>query len=169
MDDLSGLRFRAYNAQLEEFASLAGAAPVQVEAPDIPQAFATGQVEAMMTSPSTGVSSTAWDYVTHYTPVNAWIPKNIVVVNKRAFDRLDAEVQQAVMDAAAAAEQRGWEMSEAEADQKTQELADAGMTVVEPSAELVSGLQEIGATMLENLRSGASDAALGILDTMPAN
>ena len=169
VDDLSGLRFRAYNAQLEEFASLAGAAPVQVEAPDIPQAFATGQVEAMMTSPSTGVSSTAWDYVTHYTPVNAWIPKNIVVVNKRAFDRLDAEVQQAVMDAAAAAEQRGWEMSEAEADQKTQELADAGMTVVEPSAELVSGLQEIGATMLENLRSGASDAALGILDTMPAN
>ena len=168
VDDLSGLRFRAYNAQLEEFASLAGAAPVQVEAPDIPQAFATGQVEAMMTSPSTGVSSTAWDYVTHYTPVNAWIPKNVVVVNKRAFDRLDAGVQQAVLDAAAAAEQRGWEMSEAEADQKTQELAENGITVVEPSPELVSGLQEIGATMLEGLREGASDSALSILDSMPA-
>ena len=167
--DLSGLRFRAYNAQLEELASLAGAAPVQVEAPDLPQAFATGQVEAMMTSPSTGVSSSAWDYVTHYTPVNAWIPKNVVVVNKRAFDRLDAEVQQAVLDAAAAAETRGWEMSEAEADAQTQVLADNGMTVVEPSPELVSGLQEIGATMLETLRSGASEATVSILDAMPAN
>ena len=79
VDDLKGLRFRAYNAALEQFASLAGAAPVQVEAPDIPQAFATGQVEAMITSPSTGANSAAWDFLTHYTPINAWLPKNIVV------------------------------------------------------------------------------------------
>ena len=59
VEDLNGLRFRAYNAQLEEFAQMAGAAPVQVEAPDIPQAFATGQVEAMITSPSTGATSSA--------------------------------------------------------------------------------------------------------------
>ena len=93
VEGLAGLRFRAYNAALEEFATLAGAAPVQVEAPDIPQAFATGQVEAMVTSPSTGANSTAWDFVTHYTPINAWVPKNIVVVNMRVFQRLPDDVQ----------------------------------------------------------------------------
>ncbi|WP_380057991.1 TRAP transporter substrate-binding protein [Falsihalocynthiibacter sp. SS001] len=164
VDDLNGLRFRAYNAALEEFATIAGAAPVQIEASNIPQAFATGQVEAMITSPSTGVNSTAWDFVSHYSPINAWVPKNIVVVNKRVFDGLDAEVQAAVTEAAAAAETRGWEMSAAEADSKTAELAENGITVYEPSAELIDGLQAIGQTMLENWKANASDSAISVLD-----
>jgi TRAP-type C4-dicarboxylate transport system substrate-binding protein len=165
VEDLAGLRFRAYNAALEEFATLANAAPVQVEAPDIPQAFATGQVEAMVTSPSTGANSTAWDFVTHYTPINAWVPKNIVVVNERAFRRLPEDVQAAIMAAAEAAEARGWEMSAAEADAQTAVLADNGMIIVEPSAELTAGLQDIGAQMLANWQSNASEAALSILTT----
>lgn len=163
VDDLNGLRFRAYNAALEEFATLAGAAPVQVEASDIPQAFATGQVAAMITSPSTGVNSTAWDFVTHYAPINAWVPKNIVVVNQRIFDGLDADVQTTVLEAAAAAEARGWEMSAAEAETMTAALAENGITVYEPSAELVAGLQAIGATMLENWQANASDSAKAVL------
>ncbi|MCH2096122.1 MAG: TRAP transporter substrate-binding protein [Rhodobacteraceae bacterium] len=165
VEGLAGLRFRAYNAALEEFATLAGAAPVQVEAPDIPQAFATGQVEAMVTSPSTGANSTAWDFVTHYTPINAWVPKNIVVVNMRAFQRLPDDVQAAVLEAAAAAEARGWEMSAAEADAKTAIMAENGMIIVEPSDALTAGLQEIGAQMLTNWETSASDAALSILTT----
>ena len=164
VDDLNGLRFRAYNAALEEFATLAGAAPVQIEASDIPQAFATGQVAAMITSPSTGVNSTAWDFVTHYSPINAWVPKNIVVVNQRMFDGLDADVQTAVLEAAAVAETRGWEMSAAEAETMTAALAENGITVYEPSAELVSGLQEIGATMLESWNANASDSAKAVMD-----
>ncbi len=161
--DLAGLRFRAYNAALEEFATLAKAAPVQVEASAISQAFATGQIQAMITSPSTGANSKAWDFVTHYTQIDAWLPKNIVVVNARIFDGLPTEVQAAVLTAAAAAELRGWEMSKAEAATKTQVMADNGMIIVAPSAELVSGLQAIGATMLENWKSNASEDALSIL------
>ena len=164
VDDLSGLRFRAYNAALEEFATLAGAAPVQVEAPNIPQAFATGQVEAMITSPSTGANSTAWDFVSHYSPINAWVPKNIVVVNERAFRRLSDEVQAAVLEAAAAAEARGWEMSRAEAEAQTAVLADNGMVIYAPSPALQDGLRGIGETMLESMRTEASEPALAVLD-----
>ena len=163
VEDLRGLRFRAYNAALESFAALAGAAPVQVEVPDIPQAFATGQVEAMMTSPSTGANSSAWDFVSHYGQVDAWLPKNVVVVNERAFRRLPEDVQAAVTDAAAAAEARGWEMSMAEADAKTAEMADHGMTIYAPSEALVSELQDIGTTMMEEWEAGASDEARSIL------
>ncbi|MGR3453800.1 TRAP transporter substrate-binding protein [Pseudooceanicola sp.] len=164
VEDLNGLRFRAYNAALEEFATLAGAAPVQVEAPDIPQAFSTGQVEAMITSPSTGANSKAWDFLSHYTPINAWVPKNIVVVNQRVFDGLDESVQQAVLDAAAAAEARGLEMSKAETEAKVAELEENGITVYEPSEELVSGLKEIGDQMLENWKSSASETAMSALE-----
>ncbi len=163
VEDLNGLRFRAYNAALEEFSALAGAAPVQIEASNIPQAFSTGQVEAMITSPSTGVNSTAWDFVTHYTPINAWVPKNIVVVNQRIFDGLDADTQAAVLAAADAAEARGWEMSAAEAESMTAALGENGITVYEPSAALISGLQAIGATMLESWNANATDSAKAIL------
>ncbi|MGB7261085.1 MAG: TRAP transporter substrate-binding protein [Albidovulum sp.] len=166
---LSGLRFRAYNAALEEFAALAKAAPVQVEASDIPQAFATGQVQAMITSPSTGANSTAWDFVSHYTAIDAWVPKNIVVVNKRMFDGLSPEVQAAVLAAAAAAETRGWDMSAAEATEKTTVMADNGMSIVAPSEALVAGLKAIGATMLDNWKAGASEDALAILSAYQAN
>ncbi len=159
VDDLRGMKFRVYNQALELFAAKAGAAPVQVEVPDIPQAFSTGQVEAMVTSPSTGVNSKAWDFVEFYSPINAWIPKNVVVANKAAFDGLDEDVRQAVLTAAAAAQERGWEMSQKEADEKTKELADNGMTVVEPSDELMSGLQAIGAEMREEWAKTASEAA----------
>src|SRR6056297_3336343 len=164
VEDLSGLKFRTYNATLEQFANLAGAAPTQVEVPDIPQAFSTGRVEAMITSPSTGVNSKAWDFLSHYTDIQAWIPKNIVVVNKRAFRRLDEETQQAVLDAAATAETRGWEMSKAESAEMVEVLKENGITVVEPSDDLMTGLREIGAQMLESWTEDAGETGQQLLD-----
>jgi len=164
VDDLAGLKFRTYNATLEQFANLAGAAPTQVEVPDIPQAFSTGRVEAMITSPSTGVNSKAWDFLSHYTDIQAWIPKNIVVVNKRAFRRLDEETQQAVLDAAATAETRGWEMSKAESAEMVEVLKENGITVVEPSDDLMTGLREIGAQMLESWTEDAGETGQQLLD-----
>jgi TRAP-type C4-dicarboxylate transport system substrate-binding protein len=103
--------------------------------------------------------------VTHYTPINAWVPKNIVVINKDVFDGLDQPTRDALLAAAAAAEKRGWEISMAEATAKTEELAKNGIIVYEPSAELTQGLKEIGATMLETWQAEASDVAKQVLAT----
>ncbi|HHI82472.1 MAG TPA: C4-dicarboxylate ABC transporter substrate-binding protein, partial [Rhizobiales bacterium] len=155
VDDLKGLKFRSYNAMLEKLAKLAGAAPTQVAVPDIPQAFSTGRVEAMITSPSTGANSKAWDFVTYYTDIQAWIPKNVVVVNKRAFRKLDAKTQAAVLKAAAAAQKRGWEMSQAETATKVKILKDNGMKIMKPSDALMKGLRAIGAQMLADWKKAA--------------
>jgi TRAP-type C4-dicarboxylate transport system substrate-binding protein len=163
VDDLKGIKFRAYNATLELFANKIGAAPTQVEVPDIPQAFATSRVEAMITSPSTGANSKAWDFVTHYTDIQAWLPKNIVVVNKKAFRKLDKKTQEAVLTAAKAAEERGWEMSKQETIEQTAILKENGIIVVAPSAELMAGLKEIGASMLEEWKKDAGPEGAALL------
>jgi len=163
VDDLKGIKFRAYNATLELFANKIGAAPTQVEVPDIPQAFATSRVEAMITSPSTGANSKAWDFVTHYTDIQAWLPKNIVLVNKKAFRKLDKKSQDALLTAAKAAEERGWAMSKKETAEKTAILKDNGITVVTPSAELMDGLRAIGASMLEEWKKGAGPEGAELL------
>lgn len=162
VNDIKGLKFRTYNATLEKLANKLGAAPTQVEVPDIPQAFSTGRVEAMMTSPSTGANSKSWDYVTNFTEVQAWLPKNIVVVNKKAFRRLDKTTQEALLTAAAEAEKRGIAMSKKENDSKIAIMKENGMNIITPSPELMAGLKKVGAEIVVEWQeeAGADGAEL---------
>ena len=94
------------------FATLIGAVPTLVQSAEVPQAFATGVVNAMVTSATTGVDSSAWDYCRIFTPVGFTYTKNAIFVNRRAFQALSAADQAAIRAAAAAAETRGWALSE---------------------------------------------------------
>ena len=149
---------------MEKFANAVGAAPTQVEVPDIPQAFATGRVDAMITSPSTGANSKAWDFVDYFTDIQAWVPKNIVVVNNRAFKKLDKDVQEAVLKAAKDAEMRGWEMSKKETAAKISILKENGMNVVSPTDALMSGLKDTGQSMLTDWQKAAGDEGAALLE-----
>ena len=162
--DLEGASFRAYNAATERLAQLMGAVPTQIETGDIPTAFATGRVDAMITSPSTGVSSQAWDFTSHYTDTQAWLPKNMVMVNTEAFEGLPEEQQTAIMDAAEAAETRGWEMSEAETESGIATLEENGMTISQPSETLSNEMSEIGETMTQEWLEEAGDAGQSVID-----
>jgi len=164
VEDLKGIKFRAYNSTTSQLADLTGMVATQVEVPEIPTAFATGIVEAMMTSPSTGANSKAWDFVSNFYDVQAWLPKNMVIVNAKSFDRLSAEAQKAVMDAAVKAEARGLEMSMAESEAKKKILADNGMNVAAPSAELKDGLAKVGETMVADWLEKTGDEGKAIID-----
>ncbi|MGE4528870.1 MAG: TRAP transporter substrate-binding protein [Rhodospirillaceae bacterium] len=162
--DLKGLKMRAYNALQQKLARELGMVPTQVEVPDIPQAFATGQVAAMMTSPATGASSKAWDFVKYYYDVQAWLPKNVIAVNVKAFDALPKKDQAAVLKAAAAAEKRGWDMSKAETVAKTKILKDNGMVVQKPSEALKAAFKAAGKVIVADwLKQGGAEAK-AILD-----
>lgn len=162
VDDLKGLKFRTYNATIGRIAALAGAVPTQIEVPDLPTAFATGRVDVMITSASTGVDTKAQDYLTHYIDTQAWLPRNIVIVNKEAFDKLSDSEKKAVTDAAKAAEDRGWKLSVEEMAVKTNALKAAGIKVIPPSETLKAGLAKIGATIASEWEksAGADGAAM---------
>jgi TRAP-type C4-dicarboxylate transport system substrate-binding protein len=162
VDDLKGLKFRTYNPMIGRIAALAGSIPTQIEVPDLPTAFATGRVDVMITSASTGVDTKAQDYLTHYMDTQAWLPRNIVIVNKEAFDKLSAAEKKAVTDAAKVAEERGWKMSIEEMTIKTNALKAAGIKVVTPSPELKAGLAKIGAAITAEWEksAGADGAAM---------
>lgn len=162
VEDLKGLKFRTYNAMIGRIAALAGAVPTQIEVPDLPTAFATGRVDVMITSASTGVDTKAQDYLTDYIDTEAWLPRNIVFVNKQAFDKLTAAEKKAVMDSAKVAEERGWKLSIDEKNIKTAALKAAGIKVSAPTPELKAGLAKIGATIAAEWEksAGADGAAM---------
>lgn len=162
--DLQGLTFRAYNKSTEAIAQKAGMVPTQIEASDVPTAFSTGRVQAMMTSPSTGVDSKAWDFLTHYYDLQAWLPRNAVIVSQSAFDALPQEAQAALLEGAANAEERGWEISRKETEEATQTLRDKGINVVTPSEELRSEFGEIGEALTEEWKAAAGSEGEEILN-----
>jgi TRAP-type C4-dicarboxylate transport system substrate-binding protein len=164
VDDLKGLKFRTYNPGTGRIAALVGAIPVQVEVPDLPTAFATGRVEVTITSGSTGVEARFWDFVSHYHDTQAWIPRNVVFVNKQAFDQLPADQQNAMKDAARIAEERGWKASEQETADRIGQLKANKMAIVEPAPALNEGLRKIGAQIAAEWEASAGSDGKALLE-----
>lgn len=148
IDDLKGLKMRAYNAQTSRLAQLMNTVPTTVQATEIPQAFATGIIDTVFTSAQTAVTTKSWDFTKFFYDTAAWLPKNVVFVNERSFQRLAPETRQAVLDAAKAAEARGWELSKVANDSNPKILAQNGMTVAPVSDRFRADLRKVGESML---------------------
>lgn len=168
-DDFKGLKVRVYNATLTRLVELMGGNPTTIQTPEIPQAFSTGVIDAMITSPSTGVSSQVWDFVSYYYDLQTWIPKNMVIINKRIFEALKPETQHNILQAAAAAETRGWEMSRQETDDKVKILAAHGMKIVQPTMQLNQDFQRIRSVMVNEWRAKAGELGNEILENYYRN
>lgn len=147
LSDFKGVKMRTYSAMTGRMAEAMGSIPTNVVFSEIPQAFSTGLVAAMYTSPATGVDTQAWDYTKHFLNVGGNFTMNVVIVNERAFRRLDAATQKLVTDAAAEAETRGWKMSEDVTAEHLKVMADKGMSISVPDEKLRADLQRIGDTL----------------------
>ena len=160
--DLKGVKWRAYSPATSRIAELVGAQPVTVQAAEFAQALATGVVESTMTSGATGVDSKLFEHLKFYYDTQAWLPKNAVIVNKAAFDALDAPTRAAVTKAAADAEARGWAASRKVNVDTLERLKVNGMQVLPPSPQLKADMAKVGETMLKEWvdRAGADGKAL---------
>ena len=162
--DLKGSKWRAYSPSTSRIAELVGAQPVTVQAAELSQALATGVVESNMTSGATGVDSKLYEHLKFYYDVQAWLPKNAIIVNKKAFDALDKPTQDAVVKAAAEAETRGWAASRKVNTDTMAVLRANGMTIEAPSAQLRADMQKVGETMVREWLSKAGPEGQAMLD-----
>ena len=166
--DMKGVKFRAYNAATSRLAELMGAVPTKIEAAELSQAFATGVAESMISSGSTGYDRKLWEHVQYWYDTQAWLPKNMVVVNMKAWEGLDEKTQAIVLGAAAMAEQAGWAKAQELADWYKEQLAANGMTVEPPSEQLKADMEQIGATMTDEWLGRAGDQGKAIVDSFKA-
>ena len=166
--DLAGVKFRAYNTATARIAELAGMVPVQIEAAELSQALATGVAESFISSGSTGYDRKVWEQLTHFYDVQAWLPRNVVFVNKDAWDGLDAKAQGAIADCGAEAAARGLSKAKELTDFYVKGLAENGMTVAAPSDQLKSDLKAFGETMTKEWLESAGEAGQAIVDAYKA-
>lgn len=166
LDDVKGMKMRAYNPSTTRLAELMGAQPATVQMTEAPQAFATGLIDSLNTSPTSGVVYSIWDYAPFYLKADAWIPKQMVFVRADKFEELSPETQKVVLEAAAEAEALLWERSENLVAEAEKTLTDNGMTLIPSEGALAEGLQGVGAVMLEEWMVNADDQAKAIVEEM---
>ncbi len=166
--DMAGVKFRAYNAATARIAELAGMVPVQIEAAELSQALATGVAESFISSGSTGVDSKAWESLTHFYDVQAWLPRNTIFVNKDMYAGLDDAAKAALSDCGAKAAAAGEERTRALSGEYLKVLADNGMVVAEPSPELKAGLETFGETMTNEWIEAAGPDGKAVIDAYKA-
>jgi TRAP-type C4-dicarboxylate transport system substrate-binding protein len=147
LKDLNRTKMRAYNPATSYIATAVGAQPVTIQLAELPAALATGGVDNFLTSSASGVDSKLYESIKYFYGVAAWLPRNAVVVNQKAFEALDKATQDAVLQQAAASEQRGWKLSEQKNEEYIKELAARGMTVDVSAEGLKKELKVIGDRM----------------------
>jgi TRAP-type C4-dicarboxylate transport system substrate-binding protein len=162
--DMKGLKWRAYNPATSKIAQVVGATPLTIQAAELSQALATGVVDSMMTSGATGVDSKIWETLTHYHTVNAWLPKNMVIVNRKDLDKLDKTAQETLMRLASEAEAKGWQRMREFNSESLQILAKNRMTLVTPTPQLMGDMKSIGDEMLAEWLKQAGAEGKEIID-----
>ena len=166
--DLKGIKWRAYSPATARIAELVGAQPVTVQQAELSQAMATGVVESYMSSGSTGYDTKTYEHLKYFADLQAWLPKNAVIANKKAFDALDKPTQDGLLKAAADAEKRGWATSEQKTNEYLDLLKKNGMTVYAPSPQLKSDMQKVGEVMLKEWLEKAGPEGKAVVDAYRA-
>jgi TRAP-type C4-dicarboxylate transport system substrate-binding protein len=166
--DTQGVKFRSYNAATATFARELGMTPVQIEAAELSQALATGVAESFISSGSTGYDRKVWEHLTHYYKVNAWLPRNYVIINKGVWNGLDGDTRAALQRAAdetgaacaaKSAELASWYFEQLEAN---------GMKVEDAGPTFLKELQAIGAKMQADWLASVGADGKAIIDAYKA-
>jgi TRAP-type C4-dicarboxylate transport system substrate-binding protein len=154
---LRGLRLRTYSPISTRLAALLGAQGTLITAPEVPQAFATGIIQAQLTTAPVAADTAVWDYSRYFINAAIATSKNAVFVSRRAFDALPEANRAAILAAARNAEARGWRLaaeSQAEAEAR---MVARGVQVVPASPELLAAIRRAGETMIEEWATRAGE------------
>ncbi|MBI3197284.1 MAG: TRAP transporter substrate-binding protein [Rhodospirillales bacterium] len=162
--DMKGLKFRAYNRGTSRIAELTGAQPITIQAAELSQALATGKVDSFISSGATGVDAKVWEQLTHFYDTQAWLPKDAVLMNKAAFDKLDDATKKVVLAEAAKAEALGWAEAEKLSAGFLQTLAKNGMKVQPPSPKLAAEYKELGKKLTDEWLAKAGADGKAVVD-----
>ena len=162
--DMAGIKFRSYNNATARLAELTGMLPVTIEAAEISQAFATGVAESMVSSGSTGYDRKVWESLNYFYEVDAWLPRNYIMVNSDVWSGVSDSNKAVVLACAELAEYAGTWRAKEYTGFTLQGLRDGGMTVGPASDTLKAELREIGKTMTAEWLEAAGEQGQAIVD-----
>ncbi len=166
--DMEGLKFRSYNNATARMAELTKMLPVSIEAAEISQAFATGVAESMVSSGATGYDRKVWESLSHFYSVDAWLPRNYMLINNDVWDGVSEQNKNVINACASMAEYAGTWRAKEYTGFTLAGLAAGGMSVQPAGDQLMGDLRKVGEIMAAEWLEAAGETGAAILDAYNA-
>jgi TRAP-type C4-dicarboxylate transport system substrate-binding protein len=164
--DLEGLRVRVVDLAAVQTLKAAGADAIQMSWADTLPAISTGSINGVLTSDDGGLSAKFPEAgLKSFSAVGFTVGVEMIHVNTKAFQALPANLQIAVLVAAADAERYGWSLSEKTIADNLAKMKAQGVSVVtELPPEFTAALKEAAAPAIAAWKKRFGPSADLVLD-----
>jgi len=143
VEDMKGLKTRTYDKNGALVVEATGGTPYPLPFSEVYSALSTGVIDSVITSTPTAVDASFWEVLNYYAPISITMATDLVTVNLDAFNKLDKETQEALIQAGKEMEEEMWEMVEKLDKEKEALCNEKGIETIEPSAEFMNELSNI--------------------------
>ena len=149
MADLQGKKIRTYDPFGTQFYQRLGASPIQMPWAEVIPALASGVLDGVHTSASSGVDGKFWEFLSTTELLSAQTSTSGVFVNQEALNALSPDHRRIIVDVARQMEVDFWLRSQADEAERIELLEAGGMTVEEAPEDVraaaLEAAQEIAA------------------------
>lgn len=163
LSELQGLKIRTYDRNSSEMMELLGLVPLQMPSADVVPALASGMVDAVMTSTTTGAAQGYWEFLPYiYRTNHLWL-SNIMSVSLSSWNKLDQATQNKIEALAHEMEQDFWQVAADDDLKKLEILIKNGVEVVEVNKELLNDMRSASIPMWQTYMDRVDDETRAIL------
>jgi TRAP-type C4-dicarboxylate transport system substrate-binding protein len=142
IDDFAGIPVRGADKNTVDIVSAMGMAGVAMPWGELIPALASGRVEGVATSATSGVDGKFWEFMKYIYPTNHTWGSNMVTINLDAWNKLTPEQQAAIEEVAARLEPEFWEVSRQGDLASIKTMTENGMELREISPDLKAAMVE---------------------------
>ncbi|MGV0820616.1 TRAP transporter substrate-binding protein [Martelella sp. AMO21009] len=158
IEDFAGIPVRGADKNTVDIISSIGMDGVVMPWGELLPALASGRVDGVATSATSGVDGRFWEFLEYIYPTNHTWGSNAVTINMDVWNDLSEEDQAAILEVAAELEPAFWDVSR-EADEKSiAVMEENGMILVPLSDELKAEIADKATTVQSEFFERVPDA-----------
>jgi len=165
LSDMKGVKFRSYNDSIVRFSELFGMRPTWIDVDALAQSLATGVYDGLIASAKTVADRELWEVgISHYYRLNAWFPRNSVMVNLDTWRALQDDEREALTACGEISAKRGARLSREQDETNLAVLRKNGVIVEEPNEDFWADLVEkVGKQMIAEWLETADESSVGAI------
>lgn len=149
LDGLRGVRIRSSDKTTADMANLLGGAGTMMPWGEVVPALASGRIEGVATSATSGVDGRFWEFLKVAYRTNHTFSSQLVSINLDSWNGLSAENRGKIEEVARRLQPEFWNVAANDDATSVKKLTDGGMQVLDPSPEMMAEMRRRTAPIKE--------------------
>lgn len=158
VDALQGIKIRGADKTTVDTMKAIGMAGIQIPWGELIPALASGRVDGVATSATSGVDGKFWEFLKYIYPSNHTWGSNIVSINLDTWKKISPEHQKVMVDLAQKLEPEFWDVARQKDLESVEKMVANGMEVVEIPASMFAAIQQKTKSMLDDYLGRVAEA-----------